>query len=99
MSDQPWITIAETSELVLALHAMGQRQKAGIIFSWIHNRVFEDQTFWCGYTYPDMVVWPGDKISWTNAVVLIAADALYCMTPGSRLFHHSAWDGSKYKKR
>ena len=97
VSDQPWVTIAETSELVLALHAMGRRQKAGIVFSWIHNRVFEDQTFWCGYTYPDMVVWPEEKISWTNAVVLIAADALYGLTPGARLFDHDAWNGCKFK--
>ena len=97
VSDQPWVTIAETCELVLALHAMGRRQKAGIVFSWIHNRVFEDQTFWCGYTYPDMVVWPEDKISWTNAVVLMAADALYGLTPGRRLFDHEAWDGDSFK--
>jgi len=97
VSDQPWVTIAETSELVLALRAMGRRQKAGIVFSWIHNRVFEDQTFWCGYTYPDMVVWPGEKISWTNAVVLMAADALYGLTPGARLFDHDAWEGYKFK--
>lgn len=97
VSDQPWVTIAETSELVLALHAMGRRQKAGIVFSWIQNRVFDDQTFWCGYTYPDMVVWPEDKISWTNAVVLMAADALYGLTPGARLFDHDAWDGYAFK--
>jgi len=97
VSDQPWVTIAETSELVLALHAMGRRQKAGIVFSWIHNRVFEDHTFWCGYTYPDMVVWPGEKISWTNAVVLMAADALYGLTPGARLFDHDAWNDGKFK--
>jgi len=97
VSDQPWVTIAETSELVLALHAMGRRQKAGIVFSWIQNRVFDDQTFWCGYTYPDMVVWPEDKISWTNAVVLMAADALYGLTPGARLFDHDAWDGYTFK--
>ncbi|WP_462269186.1 phenyltransferase domain-containing protein [Desulfobacter sp.] len=97
VSDQPWVTIAETAELVLALHAMGRHQKAGIVFSWIHNRVFEDQTFWCGYTYPDMVVWPEEKISWTNAVVLMAADALYRLTPGARLFDHDAWDGSIFK--
>ena len=97
VSDQPWVTIAETSELVLALLAMGRRQKAGIVFSWIHNRVFADQTFWCGYTYPDMVVWPEEKISWTNAVVMMAADALYGLTPAAGLFNHDAWDGFTFK--
>ena len=35
-----------------------------------------------------------DKLTWTNAVVLMAADALYHMTPASRLFSHQAWNGA-----
>ncbi len=96
VSDRPWVTIAETSELVLALHAMGDEKKAAIVFSWIQDRVYEDKTYWCGYTYPDMVIWPEDKLSWTNAVVLMAADALYKLTPASELFCHASWDGSMY---
>ncbi len=96
VSDQPWVTIAETSELVLTLYAMGQLEKAQILFSWIQDKVYDDKTFWCGYTHPDMVIWPEDKISWTNAVVLLAADALYSLTPASKLFSHAAWDGIVY---
>lgn len=97
VSDQPWVTIAETSELVLALHGMGQRDKAEIVFSWILDRIYEDKTFWCGYTYPDMVIWPEEKISWTNAVVLMAADALYDLTPASGIFSHASWEGFTYR--
>ncbi len=89
VSDQPWVTIAETSELVMALCGMGCFRKAGILFSWIQDRIYEDKTFWSGYTYPDMVIWPEEKISWTNAVVLMAADALYSLTPASKLFNHN----------
>lgn len=96
VSDQPWVTIAETSELVLALNGMGQTKKAAIVFSWIQDRLYEDKTFWCGYTYPDMVIWPAEKISWTNAVVLMAADAVYALTPASGLFCHSSWDEFVY---
>ncbi len=96
VSDQPWVTIAETSELVLALCGMGCIKKAGILFSWIQERIYEDKTYWCGYTYPDMVIWPEEKISWTNAVVLMAADALYSLTPASGLFNHNSWDGFKW---
>jgi len=96
VSDQPWVTIAETCELVLALFAMGDIKKAGLVFSWIQKRVYDDKTFWCGYTYPDMVIWPEEKISWTNAVVLMAADALYGLTPASGLFSHGSWDGFTY---
>jgi hypothetical protein len=93
VSDQPWVTIAETSELVLALYGMGCIKKAKIVFSWIQDRIYEDKTYWCGYTYPDMVIWPEEKYSWTNAVVLMAADALYSLTPASNLFNQNAWDG------
>jgi hypothetical protein len=96
VSDQPWVTIAETSELVLALNAMGNTHKARLVFSWIQERVYADKTFWCGYTYPDMVIWPEEKISWTNAVALMAADALYHLTPAARLFDHSAWQGHQF---
>ncbi len=97
VSDQPWVTIAETCELVLALNAMGQREKAGIVFSWIQDKLYDDKTFWCGYTYPDMVIWPEEKISWTNAVALMAADALYNLTPAASMFNHNVWDGVVYK--
>ena len=96
VSDQPWVTIAETSELVLALNAMGNTHKARMVFSWIQDRVYADKTFWCGYTYPDMVIWPEEKISWTNAVALMAADSLYHLTPAARLFDHSVWQGHRY---
>ena len=98
VSDQPWVTIAETSELVLALNAMGQKEKACIVFSWIQDKVYADKTFWCGYTYPDMVIWPEEKISWTNAVALMAADALYGLTPAAAMFNHDAWEGAVYKE-
>lgn len=88
VSDQPWITIAETCELVLALTAMGRTTHARIVFGWICERTFEDNTFWCGFTIPDMTIWPREKITWTNAVALLAADALYDITPASRLFRH-----------
>ncbi|MCP3873906.1 MAG: phenyltransferase domain-containing protein [Desulfobacteraceae bacterium] len=96
VSDQPWVTIAETSELVLALNGMGSVEKAKIVFSWIQDRIYDDKTYWCGYTYPDMVIWPEEKISWTNAVVLMAMDALFSLTPASGLLNHSSWNGFIY---
>lgn len=89
--DAPWITIAETSELALALVAMGDLPLARVVFNWIGDKRYEDGTYWAGYTFPDMTVWPGDKLTWTNAVVLMAADALYELTPACRLFSHRHW--------
>lgn len=91
VSDRPWVTIAESSELVLALAAMGDMEKAHIVFSWLSEHVFDDGSFWCGFTFPDMTRWPEEKIAWTNAVVLMAADALFNLTPASQLFSHAWW--------
>ena len=91
VSDRPWVTIAETCELSLALSAMGNREMARVVFQWIENRRFEDGTFWTGFTFPDMTVWPEEKLTWNNAVVLLAADALYDLTPAGRLFEHAFW--------
>jgi hypothetical protein len=91
VSDQPWVTIAESCELVITLSAIGNFLPARIIFNWICDRTFADHTFWCGFTYPDMACWPSEKTTWTNAVVLMAADALYELTPAGRLFSHAYW--------
>lgn len=94
VSDEPWVTIAETSEFVLALAAMGNYRQASIVFSWIQDKCYEDGSCWCGFTFPDMIIWPEDKITWTNAVVLMAADALFNLTPAGRLFSHDFWSES-----
>ena len=89
VSDQPWVTVAETAELVLALTAMGNIELARIVFGWIADRRYEDGSYWCGYTFPEMVIWPVEKISWTNAVVMMAADALFGLTPAGSFFSHA----------
>ena len=97
VSDQPWVTVAETCELSLALSAMGDVDRAATLFSWIQNKTNEDGSYWCGFTCPDMTIWPEDKSTWTNAVVLIAADAIYRLTPASRLFNHRFWKDQDVK--
>jgi len=91
VSDRPWVTIAETSEFCLALSAMGKHELSRIVFNWICDKRYEDGSYWCGHTCPDMTIWPEEKITWTNAVVLMAADAIYDLTPGSRIFCHKFW--------
>lgn len=92
VSTRQWVTVAETCELVLTLAAAGNYGVAEIVFSWIHERRFEDGTYWCGFTYPEMVAWPDEKITWTNGVVLMAADALYDLSPAGRIFSHDFWE-------
>jgi hypothetical protein len=92
VSDEPWVTLAETSELVLALWALGNHTLAEIVFNWVCDKKFNDGSYWCGFTVPDTVLWPEEKMTWTNAVVLLAADAIYQLTPAGRLFSHQYWE-------
>ncbi len=91
VSDQPWVTIAETSELTIALAGAGLKKKAEKVFSWVLDKQYEDGFYWCGVTFPEGVIWPEEKITWTAAAVLIALDTLYGITPASSLFKHSFW--------
>jgi len=94
VSDRPWVTMAETSELVLSLVAIDAYEDAETVLSWIGDKRYEDGSYWMGVTFPDTVVWPDEKTAWTAAAVILAYDALNDVTPGSRLFHHGFWDGA-----
>jgi hypothetical protein len=97
VSDEPWVTIAESSELAIALAAMGNLDLAKIVFSWIADRRYQDGSYWCGFTCPEIIIWPEDKITWTNAVALMAADTIYNLTPASQLFSHEFWSNFDFK--
>lgn len=86
VSDEPWVTIAESCELVLALVAVDKREEAEQIFLQLQRWQDEDGGYWTGFNYRDQVIWPHEKTSWTAAAVLLAADALYNLTPASQLF-------------
>lgn len=91
VSDRPWVTTAEAAELVLALTAMEDRERAAIVFSWICDKKYDDGSYWTGVTFPDGIIWPEERTSWTAAAVLLAHDALHELTPASRLFRHGFW--------
>lgn len=88
VSDHPWVTMAETAELVLTLVAVGDISRAKLVFSWLADKRYNDGSFWMGVTFPDGVIWPEEKTGWTAAAVLLAWDALNEVTEASRLFHH-----------
>lgn len=87
VADEPWVTMAETSELIIALVASGQETLAEQLFLQIHQwRHDEDGGYWTGYVFRDNTIWPEEKTTWTAAAVLLAADALYGYTNGKDLF-------------
>ena len=76
VADQPWVTLAETCELTLALLATGQRQRAAELFSGLHDWRTADGAYWTGYQFVEKVLWPEEQPTWTAGAILLAADAL-----------------------
>jgi hypothetical protein len=86
VSDQPWVTGAETCELVMALHAVGRMPQAAELFAAVQHLREPDGSYWTGYQFAEDVYWPDEHSTWTAAAVVLAADALSATTPASRIF-------------
>jgi len=86
VSDEPWVTIAESCELAISLVASNQRDKAEALFLKLLRWQDTDGGFWTGYSFRDKAIWPLEKTSWTAAAVILAADAIYGISPASKLF-------------
>lgn len=85
VSDEPWVTVAESAELTMALLAAGERAKAARVFSWLHQWRDHDGSYWTGYQWVDDLLWPEERPTWTAGAILLAADALTQHTPASQL--------------
>jgi hypothetical protein len=81
----PWVTGAETCELVLALEALGERDRALRLFADAQHLRDDDGSYWTGSVYPEDVRWPDEHTTYTAAAVLLAHDALTDSTPGADL--------------
>lgn len=90
VSDEPWVTVAESCELTLALLAAGEHAKAVNLFSWLFQFMDEDGGYWTGYNFRDAVIWPREKTTWTAGAILLAADAITQHTAAANLFLRSA---------
>ncbi len=84
--EEPWVTVAESCELVMALLGAGDRPRAVELFSWLHQWREPDGAYWTGYQMVEDLLWPDEKPTWTAGAILLAADALTEHTPASRLF-------------
>jgi hypothetical protein len=86
VSDEPWVTVAETCELVLALDACGMRPDAATMFEAVGRQRLADGTYWTGWQYVNEQPFPAECSSWTAAAVVLAADALCEFSGGSGIF-------------
>jgi len=72
----PWVTAAETCELVMALDALGDRERALQLFADVQHLRDVSGGYWTGYVYLDEAIWPRELTTYTAAAVLLAQDAL-----------------------
>ena len=86
VSDEPWMTVAESCELTLALIASGRAEQAKSFYHRLLQWQDADGGFWTGYSFRDHAIWPKEKTTWTAAAIILAADALFDLTPASTLF-------------
>ena len=84
--EQPWVTVAETCELIMACVVAGEHQRAATLYQNIQRFQLDDGSWWTGYVFPDDAYWPDEKPTWTAGAVLLAADALFDITPAASLF-------------
>ncbi|MBC2591586.1 MULTISPECIES: prenyltransferase [Rhodococcus] len=87
---RPWVTGAETCELVLALDAIGEATMARELLAAMQHLRDPDGSYWTGMVFTDGKRWPVEKSSWTSAAVILAADALSRSTAGNGVFRDAA---------
>ena len=78
----PWVTGAETCELVMALAAIGD-DRAGKLFADMQHLRTDQGTYWTGFVFPENVNWPAEHTTYTAAAVILAWDVLTGTTPGA----------------
>lgn len=97
VSGEPWVTAAETAELALACLSAGRVETARALIADLAPLSCPKSGYWMGWQYELGAVWPKEAPSWTAGAILLAADALYQLSPGSDLLiRHArpdAWTG------
>ena len=84
VSTEPWVTAAETAELVITLESLGRHEQAMSLFASVQAHRQNDGSYLTGVVYPDEVSFPHrETSSYTAAAVVLAADALAHATPAS----------------
>jgi hypothetical protein len=87
VSDQPWVTAAETAELVMALDAVDLADLAGEVLAWTRHLRADDGAYWTGCVHPQCVRYPGgERSTYTAAAVLLADHALHGASAAAGLF-------------
>ncbi len=87
VSNQDWVTTAETCECAMAYLAIGDRDAALSLFEWAQRLREPDGSYLTGRAFPSNVSYPDqERTTYSAAAVLLAADALAGTSATSGLF-------------
>lgn len=87
VSDQHWVTAAETCEAAIAHLVVDRADVAMRLFTWAQAHRADDGHYLTGVVHPHKASFPHEERStYTAAAVILAADALSRATPGSGIF-------------
>ena len=85
VEDEPWATAAETAELSLAWAAVREFGAAAGCLQQACAMADEGGALWMGWQTQEKIFWPRERPSWTQAAVILAADAIYGVSRGARV--------------
>ena len=86
VADEPWVTVAETSECSIAFKKIGEDKIAlELLLNALAIVNMEDIPY-MGWQFDENIYWPEETPSWTAAACILAADANHQLTPGANLF-------------
>ena len=87
VSDQPWVTAAETAECAMALVALGRRDDAETLLGWARQHRWPDGSYTTGIVYPQRSSYPpGERSTYTAAAIVLAEDSLRALSPTAQVF-------------
>mgnify|MGYP003323653441 CR=1 FL=1 len=86
VSDEPWVTVAETSECSIAFKKIGHEKNAIELLLNAAAIVDKNSVPFMGWQLEEKIYWPEEKPSWTSAALILAADANNALTKASNLF-------------
>jgi len=86
VSDNAWVTAAETAECALAHHAVGRVDAAAALLDWTRHLREPDGAYATGCVHPQCTRFPGGERSTYSAAAVLLADNALNEGPGAGLF-------------
>ena len=84
--EEPWVTVAETSEFILSLMCTGYEDEARRLLIDVLNISDKEGVPFMGWQYEENIFWPEEKPSWTAAALMLSVDCVVNYSDASDLF-------------